>query len=62
MKRYKKEFVEKKRNLKESFVPSFKNVNDFIYFLQKRLIPDLKNSGQFGTAHDFEEAIYWLSK
>jgi hypothetical protein len=59
MERYKKEFNEKV-NLKETFKPNFKNVDDFIYFLRTRLIPDLKKSGKFETAQDFEEAIYWL--
>jgi len=42
------------------FKTSFKNPQQFVDFLEDRLIPDLKESGHEATAHDLMEAVYWL--
>jgi hypothetical protein len=33
---------------------------DFIDFLNETLIPDLIDSGKYGIANDFMEAIFWI--
>ena len=33
---------------------------DFIKFLKETLIPDLKDSGNYATAEDFETAIFFM--
>lgn len=40
--------------------PHFSTKEEFISFLKRTLIPDLKESGSICTAEDFEEAIYWM--
>ncbi|MAK37227.1 MAG: hypothetical protein CMC15_13825 [Flavobacteriaceae bacterium] len=34
---------------------------EFIHYLESTLIPDLKRSGMFYTAEDFETAVYFMS-
>jgi hypothetical protein len=46
-------------------VPKTRKVNgwdkaDFIYYLENRLIPDLKESGRDATAEDFETAVAFM--
>lgn len=33
---------------------------DFIKFLKETLIPDLKDSGNYSTAEDFETAVFFM--
>lgn len=33
---------------------------DFIEFLEETLIPDLKESGRYATAEDFETAVFFM--
>lgn len=33
---------------------------DFIKFLKETLIPDLKDSGNYATAEDFETAVFFM--
>lgn len=33
---------------------------DFIKFLKETLIPDLKDSGKYATAEDFETAVFFM--
>ena len=60
MKKYVKKFKEEK--LDESFRPNFKSVYDFVNYLSRTLIPDLKKSSMEATAQDFQEAIFWITK
>jgi hypothetical protein len=51
-----------KRQFEEAFRPNFKNAHDFVNYLLRTLIPDLKKSGMDATAEDFQEAIFWITK
>lgn len=44
------------------FKPNFKTKAEFVKFLEGTLIPDLKKELMPDTAHDFEEAVYWIKK
>jgi hypothetical protein len=50
-----------KRQFEEGFKPNFKNDKDFVNYLLKTLIPDLKKSGRTATAEDFQEAVFWIT-
>lgn len=40
--------------------PTFSKKEDFIFYLENMVIPDLKQAGMCGTVEDFKEAIYWM--
>lgn len=43
-------------------LPNHETKDGYMIYLEKQLIPDLKEQGFTAIAEDFEEALHWLRK